>query len=264
MKKTIFTVAVILCLSGAITGCDRTQEGELGWKPVKDGISYAAASIRTGNGDDRKDVILVSINPRKYQLSIFENNDEKSALTIKEIHQQNKSLATFNGNFFTEDFKPTGLLISNGQTLRDLSGSGLLNGVMTIDENNKASLIDTENFSRNKYTFAIQNGPVLLDQKGNIVADNDSKDKASRTAVGIDQNGNLIVVMIKQSLLNMNNEITLHDFAQMLKDAPEFSRIGLKSVLNLDGGTSSGLMIGETYYPELTKIQNTIIVKEIK
>jgi uncharacterized protein YigE (DUF2233 family) len=233
------------------------------WKEAAPGLAYRYYHIDPGNGDDLKDFFTVRIDPKKYAFEVYQNRDQETAITIGEIHKETGSLLTFNGGFFTEDFKPTGLLISNGEKIRVASTASLLDGIFAIGESGGAKLFGNKDpIDEKKYTFAIQNGPVLLDDGGKIMIDEETGKTASRTAIGLDEKGNIILVILKQSLFDPSNHITLYEFARMLKESPGFREINLHSVLNLDGGASTGLMVDGQYFPELDRVQNVVIVKE--
>ncbi len=278
MKKGVKKILVLISVFGLLTGCgERTgvspaQETEqetsfqdkLEWKEVRPGLSYATLSIVADNPKESKNLILASINPKKYDFDIYQNTEKETARTISEIHGDTNSLLTFNGNFFTEDFKSTGLLLSKGKILRDYVKAKLLNGIFAIRNDGTAEIITNGRINKSDYSFAIQSGPLLINKKGGIAVEDKSTDLASRTAIGIDEEGNITLIILKQSLLDMDNRVTLFQFAGLLKETPALQELNLHSVLNLDGGSSSGLMIQDRYYPEMEKVQNMIIVKERK
>ena len=115
---------------------------------------------------------------------------------------------------------------------------------------------DEKNFS-----FAMQNGPILLDEKRNIPVSADLGKPAAITAIGLDKNGHIIVIIMTQSVFNNDNTLSLYDFANVLKDNSLFAELNLHSVLNLDRGPSTGLMFADQYYSEINRVQNVIVVK---
>lgn len=239
------------------------QETHQQWKEVQRGLSYTHIQIPTNEEDDYKTLLLVRIDPKKYTFSIYQNENPRNAKTIEEIHHDEGALLTFNGQFFTEEFKPTGLLISEGVEIRNYSLAHLLNGMIAIDRQGNVQFFDhPRGLNEKNFTFAIQNGPVLLGKDGEIKITEDSGDKASRTAMGLDKDGNIVLIVLKQSLLDFDNSVTLSEFADILKNHEKLQDIGLHSVLNFDGGSSSGLIIDNKYYPEMEKVQNVVLVKE--
>lgn len=218
------------------------------------GVTYLEKSI------DEKSLQIVTIDPQKFQLKIIENSAPPDSKSLQKIHQEENSLVTFNGGFFDEDFRPTGLLISHSKELSSYRKGKLINGIFTINQNGLPKLYAAEKFNdSSQFVFAIQNGPILLDEHSQVVVDKDLTRSAGRTAIGINSQNQVVVILLRQSLLNQDNEMTLTDFASLLANNEYFRTIGLHSVLNLDGGPSTGLAIQEKYFPELSKVQNVII-----
>lgn len=247
-----------------------TAQKQLTWLPVKPGLDFSNIEISNTEkpGTSTLNLQLVKIDPSQYSFSIYQNKSEKDALSIREVGQKEKAILTFNGQFFTEDFNPTGLLIDHNLNNKKLSHASIMEGIFTIDRNNLPQLFTTSqleertnNPGASKITFAIQNGPVLLAPDGQIQIEKDSGQKASRTAIGISSDNHIILIFIKQSLLNNQNSISLYRFAHLLKENPEIAKLGLHSVLNLDGGPSTGFMLKQDYYPEFEKVQNIVVVK---
>lgn len=277
-----FGFLIILCLCLGILGCSidsnspeqqneniiQTQEPivlqedtTLEWEIVEDGISFSRARILSE--DTIKEFMIVKIDPKRFSFEVFENKDQDDAKNIREIHEKEQSVFTFNGSFFSEDFQPIAFLKSNGKVLHKISKADLVNGIFAVFNDGKAKLYETEKFKdSSKITFAIQNGPVLLDEQGKVQILSDSGKMAGRTAIGLDKDGHIIIIVLQQSFLHSNNTITLYQFAHLLKEAPVFGDLQFHSFLNLDGGPSTGMMIKKSYYPELSTIQNVITVKK--
>ena len=232
----------------------------LEWQKLSEGLSFSRLKAEQKN--KIYDLLLAKIDPQHAHFQIYQNTEKVTAKSIEEIHQAQKAQLTFNGAFFSPELKPVSLLISGEKTLHTISKADLLNGVFTITKNGKAALEKSENFqSSGNIDFAIQNGPILLNKdKQNGIRSDDQK-LASRTAMGIDKDGNIIVILLKAGFLNDDNQISLYQFADLLQKNPAFSGIGLHSVLNLDGGPSTGMMIENVYYPEMDRVQNVILVK---
>jgi uncharacterized protein YigE (DUF2233 family) len=269
MKKIV--IALLVASSIALSGCSfesassdlpqtKTHQvnTEFQWKQLRPGLAFASAQISLQ--DSSKNLILVKIDPQQYIFHIYQNKNQASAKNIREIHQQQNVLVSLNGAFFGENFEPLGLLTSEGKEQSKLRKSELMNGIFEITKEGEAKLWQAFQFKSSGQTdFAIQNGPILLDKNRKIVAPKTEK-TASRTAIGLDKNNHILVVILKQSLFQSDNEVTLYEFARILKEQPLFQDLGLHSVLNLDGGPSTGLMIGDAYYPEIAKIQNIITI----
>lgn len=281
---------IILVLGGlAILGCDsstsQTPEtstvpgnnassgnkiSNTEWTTVEEGLEYRGVEIMVptqDNSDESKSsskkLVVVRIDPKQFNFEVALNSSNlQEAKSIEEIHQEHQASVSFNGAFFSEEFTPLGILVSGGDVLHPLSKADLMNGVFVIDTNDRAQLLySSNNIAQQKYPFAIQNGPILLDSHKRIKITEDSGKKASRTAIGIDKKGHIVVILLQQSIFAMDNSLSLYEFAHILKEDPFFTEMGLHSVMNLDGGTSSGAIIGSDYFPEGVPVQNIIVVK---
>ncbi|RJR28982.1 hypothetical protein C4564_04115, partial [Candidatus Microgenomates bacterium] len=85
-----------------------------------------------------------------------------------------------NGGFYTEDLNPTGLFVSEGNTLFAFQKNSLLNGVLSIN------YVDTPRITRetpeDSLRLALQTGPVLV-ENGSAVELSLARDKQARRIV---------------------------------------------------------------------------------
>jgi len=256
-RKSLYIVAASLILAGCIAGT-LTDNAPL----LK--TDSAAPSLRemTIAG---KNLQLIRFDPTHLQLGSIENDSQQNAKSIQTIHQENNSLLSFNGSFFSTTFAPLGLLVSSGKLLAPLSKSDLMDTIFTVNTKGIPQIYSYEQFREEEslllpdLDFAIQSGPLLLDQRGKNVADPKNKIEAGRTAIGLDKDNNVVILMMRQTLLDRDNALTLYDFAELASTDEQISALGLHSLVNLDGGNSSGLAIDKRYFPELEKVQHVII-----
>jgi uncharacterized protein YigE (DUF2233 family) len=251
-------------MSLTLVGCLASSISQTNNQATKTGLNIPLQEITI----NKKTYLIATIDPDIFQLTIFENNRAPDSLSIKQAKENTKSQLAFNGSFYDKEFMPLGLLISKGKLLYPLTKSQLMNGVLTINQKKTPSLYSSQEFQDKQSTllpeidFAIQAGPILLDNQGKIAVDKNNSKNAGRTAIGLDKEGKIILIMLRQTLLNHENTQTLYDFAQTISSSQEFTNLGLNSVINLDGGNSSGLAVTDKYFPELEKVQNIILVNQ--
>lgn len=214
---------------------------------------------------DGKKLTIGQIDSDFSRLQIIENAPPPDSKSIKQIHDENNSQLSFNGSFFSPDFSPLGLLVSEGKLIFPAQKSDLMNGVFLINKKGQPKLLNFPDFQNQQKTileeidFAIQSGPILINQSGQVVADKKNDKKAGRTALGLTKNNDIILIMLRQSLLDRENSATLYNFAKLIDESKELADLGIHSVINLDGGNSSGIAYDNEYLPELEKVQNIII-----
>ncbi|RMD52123.1 MAG: phosphodiester glycosidase family protein, partial [Candidatus Thermofonsia bacterium] len=80
--------------------------------------------------------------------------------------------------------------------------------------------------------YGLQSFPMLV-QAGEAVFTREDEQRARRTAVAVDRNGRLLFIVAEQATF------TLAAFSHFLAD----SNLELETALNLDGGTSTGLLL---------------------
>ncbi|MGL5830805.1 MAG: phosphodiester glycosidase family protein [Candidatus Altimarinota bacterium] len=259
--KTTLNLALLLIFSA----CTMSAPVDIPTQPTEHIIFEEISSSNENNSS--KKFLLAKINPAQFRLEVVENQPEPNSKSINEIHQENSSILTFNGTYYTEDFQPTGLLLSNNKPLYPLVKGELINGVFTINQNAQPKLYTYEQFQNAQadlipeLEFAIQSGPILINEAGEIIVSEENKVEAGRTIIGLDNDNQIIVIELRQTLLNSQNKLPLFELAKILKNDPAFSELGLHSVLNLDGGRSSGLSFESQSFPEYESVQNIIITK---
>lgn len=239
-----------------------TQENkQLEWTAVRDGLAYSDSLVHMDDGTTHE-FFVAKVDPHLFEFKIYNNKDEASAKNVKDIHDEKGSVLTFNGAFFDEKFKSMGLLQDSSSTYHKLATSDLMNGVFAVANKTVeplALLAPAETVPSDKTAFMIQNGPALIDNVGQILLTKDTGKTAGRTAMGVDKDGNVVVVVLHQTLLNSDNVMSLYAFAHLLKENAVFAPMQLHSVLNLDGGPSTGIAIGGEYLPESNNVQNVVI-----
>ena len=234
------------------------QSQEASWHEVQKGLMYANVLVDTDDGT-RKEFFLVKVDPKLFEFRIYNNSDQSKAKSLQEIQQEQGSVLTFNGAFFDTKFKAMGLLQDATSASHQQISSKLMNGIFYIGENFTNGIHPLNNPPKDNKAFMLQNGPVLIDETGSIPLTKDTAKLAARTALGVDRDGTVILIVLHQSLLNTDNTLSLYQLAHLLKESPTFRPLGLHSVLNLDGGPSTGVIIGSEYLPEINSVQNAII-----
>jgi uncharacterized protein YigE (DUF2233 family) len=170
----------------------------------------------------------------------------------------NGAMAGVNGGFFNPQGDPLGLMIAGGKKVGslDLNGS-LTSGVVWSDgQQNGIARAKAFDLTHPRATNLLQAGPFLL-EKGAPVTDLDSKKFARRTIVMNDGGTRWGIAYVPGA--------TLDGLAKALAQPGAFPHFPLRTVLNLDGGGSSGLWIrkenGQLFYlHEISKVRNFLVV----
>lgn len=171
-----------------------------------------------------------------------------------------------NGGFYQPDFTPVGLFIHQGKVIKPLVHNSLLKICVIVDKNNKIQL-ETDLDQCVKADNAMQTGPLLI-ENGKINSKLQGIQKLSgsmkdffephkRTLLALTNQNELL--MITTSQLNLMN---LVNFLQ--NNPAAFGVTQIKTAVNLDGGSSTGMYIRfpdePFYFHELKHVKTFIFI----
>lgn len=204
-----------------------------GWEVLRPGLERRLISVQDDNGFVLDSLYVLRIDPAGYRFDIGYRPGEPLLLT--EWQEETGALLVVNGGFFTEEYVATGLIMANGQASgRSYDGSaGMLS--ITPAGPDVRWLAEEPYDPTENLIGAIQAFPMLVKPGGVLGFERESNDAARRTVVGMDVPGRVLFI------LTQRNYFTLPKLSQYLVE----SDLNLDIALNLDGGTSSGLILAE-------------------
>lgn len=163
---------------------------------------------------------------------------EIGANPIGVLAEKTGALVMMNGSFFNEELGILGLCISSGREVSPLVKAGDHRGVF-FRRGEVAGLVERERFSPAGVESAIQSGPWLV-KDGAAQDDFGDKDRVTRrSSVAVDGAGHVVFVVTDTVV----SGITLKHLAQVLAMPVDRGGFGAVNALNLDGGTSSQLIL---------------------
>jgi len=150
-------------------------------------------------------------------------------------------LAGVNGGYFHEDFRPLGLVVSDGKEVHPGERAALLSGLVIVGADGRPALVRAEEYRAQVQSAAapprqaLQAGPFLVDG-GHAVPGLNAVRAARRTVVLTDGAG--------RWALASTSGLTLAETGAVLAQ-PGIVPSGLRvrRALNLDGGSSTGLWV---------------------
>jgi hypothetical protein len=162
------------------------------------------------------------------------------------------ALAIWNGGYFEQDLRPSGLLIDQGrQAAPPNSGSALIVFGRDADPMRLVRYGDRPDLS-DSVTSALQIWPFLLEPGGVDGIHRDDQKRARRSAIGLDALGRGILLAV------VDDGISLYRLMKLLRD------LGAVVAANLDGGPSTGfgLASGPGWSsPAQTLVSNALVLK---
>lgn len=186
---------------------------------------------------------------------------------INQLMEKQNAFIAINGGFYTAKFKPVGLYIDNGQRTQRFVRHRLLTACLAIDEKQKFTIFSGNSTACLQAQNAIQAGPLVIDNGGvnpKLHYDN-QKSGVTNEFLGPHRRTLIAETIDNKMILMITTPATLESIANLLTTHPDaFGVTKFKSVLNLDGGRSTGMFIRYPTLPfysqEISPVKNLILI----
>lgn len=204
------------------------QPEDSGWIT---GTGMDLRQLRQPYGEGSLDLTIVRLDPAQMRFRVGYEPDPPLALPAWQ--SLSGARAVINGGFFDEQYRSTALLISDGQSFGEsYVGRG---GMFAVDANGAVSLryLAEQPYDPNEpLVEAIQSWPMLI-RDGTPIYSFEDGDRARRSVIALDQAGRVLLIA------SATSSFTLAELAVWLAQ----SDLEIDAALNLDGGSSTGLMV---------------------
>ena len=203
---------------------------DTGWIAIRPGLEYRELDV---NWDDRSDRLrMARVDPAQVRFRVLYSPDRPRR--VSDWINPARTLLAVNGGFFDPDHHALGLLISDG----DVAGYAYdgFGGMFAVSGDSvKVRWNVTQPYVEGEpLAQARQNFPMLVLPGGKPNAEiDDNLQLAPRTIVGQDRSDRIVFVV------SPGGAFTLTGLGQWLAA----SDLELDTALNLDGGTSTGLLV---------------------
>ncbi|HVV69886.1 MAG TPA: phosphodiester glycosidase family protein [Gammaproteobacteria bacterium] len=199
------------------------------WQTVQPGLEYTRISDFPGFPGGSIHAFRIDLKYYNFKLALTQKADQTSQ--IPELMQQQGAVIAVNGGFFSPEFKPLGLRISEGQELNPLKGTPWWGVFYIVGQ--QAHIVARNAYKPNTLSdFAIQAGPRLL-VDGVIPGLSPNID--FRTALGITEQGQVILLATDNVLLSTAG------LADIMRRSSANGGLACIAAINLDGGHSTQL-----------------------
>ncbi|MEM8857444.1 MAG: phosphodiester glycosidase family protein [Chloroflexota bacterium] len=211
---------------------------DTGWVEVRSGLEarqQAIISLEDGRVLER--VTIMRLDPNQFNFDI--GYSPGSPKTLESWRRDSGAILTVNAGYFTADYLATGLTIVQGQPTG--SSYGPFAGMVTIGGAEPSANIDVRWLRQAPYNPAeqlwagFQSFPMLV-HSGGVAAfppSSDNGDRSQRTVIGKTTDGRIILLATTRAWF------TLSEISSWLAQ----SDLNLELAINLDGGTSTGLIL---------------------
>lgn len=201
------------------------------WRTVQPGLEYARIGGFTGFPNGYIHAFRVDLKRFSFSSVKTQANLQSRGYSLPALLQQKGAVLATNGGFFTPDFQPLGLRISEGKQYSDTWPTAWW-GVFYIAQG-QAHIVSKNGYAPNpNMNFALQVGPRLL-VDGSIPQLKPDIDY--RTALGITAQGQVIVLATENVLLSTGQ------LAEIMRKKGSLGGLDCVNAINLDGGHSTQL-----------------------
>lgn len=258
--------AALLCL---IAGCSSTKPRPLALTQVEKTVpqsGFLLVSARLHDGVRAQGRMVAGyFDLARWRPEVVLNPDKDP---VK--HFAGKAALTVNGGYFTEAYKPTGLLLNQSETLYPLirRGGDAGSGVLIIRGSNSTwrpilrPRADLEPSELKGAEFAIQAGPRVLEADGSWGIRKSDGKVANRTFIGYDRSNRLVLGAVFADEVGFGPPgLTLFELQRILSSLTSIDEtLSLKALLNLDGGPSTALYTRGVDHAEGSPVASVIRV----
>lgn len=212
------------------------------------GVVHITAQVTDDDSGDRATVHMASFSTKTATLRVIDSPPESHA-GLAETMQRENSIAGVNGGYFSPEYAPVGLLISDGRVVLPKQKARLLSGVVSV-VNGRVQIQRAAEFSpKAKPTAARQCGPFLVEGAKPVAGLNDSR-RARRTFVAVGGG--------ERAAIGYSSHVTLAQLAAILATPGVAAEVKIQRALNLDGGSSSGFWFAGGNGPFSIREQKTV------
>lgn len=208
------------------------------WEKIGDDIQHATVSISQAVVFS-SELEFVRTSLTRFRAAVIRAEDFGSKRsTASALCRQSRARVCINANFFDEQGRPLGLVMSRGVIRQGLHRGGkTITGIFQIGRNN-VSIVPRSGFTGESIIEALQAGPRILSEGTPIHGIRELSPSSRRAGVCIDDHKRLVLFAVKSGFFG----ITMEQIQNLLLHRD----IRCVDALNLDGGSSAQLYVSSS------------------
>jgi exopolysaccharide biosynthesis protein len=227
--------AGVLCVSSEAQTPEPDTSLTISWEQLSEGLDQSHFQIPT-NAILSSSVVAVRADPRRFSLRVIRAAEHgwKKA-TVKQLCKASGASVCINSNFFDEQGKPLGVVISRGiQHQKMHHGGGTLTGVI-FSTADTVKIVHRGNFSAEKVIEASQAGPRLISEGAPVVGIKGTSNPTNLSISCLDKSSQIVLVRVTLAMFGGS--------MRAIQDALLHPALSCVEALNFDGGGSSQMYI---------------------
>lgn len=206
---------------------------DTGWLALQPGLERRVITLQNAQGLITEEVTLLRIDPQLFALRVAYRPGEP--LALEQWQAETGALVVVNGGYFTTENTATGLIIVDGVAMGS-SYDGFAGMLAVSEAGPELRWLAQRPYNPDEaLQYGLQSFPVLVKPGGIADFPDDGGAASRRTVIAQDHNGRILLLVAPWGAF------TLHNLSRFLGE----SDLGIDIALNLDGGTSSGMLLAE-------------------
>lgn len=223
-------VLVVICLGFSSSASAQwkleTQSERL---PLDHGVWQITKRV---SGTTSARLNLIFFDAKQCTMQVVDRAKKEDAPSLAKTLQGSDAIAGCNGGYFTPEFKPLGLVVSQGKRAGVFERSSLLGGLLMVRKGKPMLLWRDEFTEVTGITDLLQAGPRLVNG-GKSVAGLEALRRRPRTFLLTDNSGHWA--------MGSSGWVSLREISDILATPGIITEFTVERALNLDGGSSCGL-----------------------
>jgi uncharacterized protein YigE (DUF2233 family) len=210
---------------------------DTGWQQAAPGVELR--QLMAPAGEQTTPVSVVRLDPAQVRLAVGYAPDAPQALAA--WAGDTGAIAAINGGFFDEAGRAVALIVHEGQAIGDsYVGRGGMFAVTPEGEFWLRGLADAPYDPAEPVAEALQGWPMLVRPGGEVAYTHEDGERSRRSAIALDTSGRALLIAAPGAAF------TLRELATWLAG----SDLAIATAVNLDGGSSTGLIVQSDVAPE--------------
>jgi uncharacterized protein YigE (DUF2233 family) len=234
-KGAIVVIAALVF--STLYPCRGTHAEDLNitWEHLSPGLEEARFQL-PGNSILNPSFVVIRASQQNFRVQVIRAAEYGSRRsTVRSLCKSSGASVCINSNFFDEQGKPLGLVISRGILHQKIhNGGGTLTGILYVTAD-RVGVAHRSGFASQGVLEATQAGPRLISQGAPVVGLRDSSSTSNLSLICIDKEGRILLARVALAMFGGS----LQEIQRTLM-RPE---IGCQEALNFDGGGSSQLFV---------------------
>ena len=208
---------------------------DTGWELLRPGLERRIVNLLSEDDEHAEQLYMLRLEPGRFRFGVAYDPKLRS---LDAWQAETDALLLVNGGYFRQEgdtYVPNGLTVVDGKAMGTSYGS--FGGMLAVTPGGLELrwLAQAPYDPQENLLAALQSFPVLVKPGGEVGFPEQYEDgrRARRTVIGQDNSGRILFVIASRGYF------TLHQLSVYLTQ----SDLELKLAINLDGGTSSGLLL---------------------